>query len=190
MGLPLGWGLLFNSYNRLAPMRRAYATLGTFIFLLIAPGFFAGVLPWWITRWQFQPPFFCFTWLRAVGALLIVAAIPPLLDSFARFAYEGLGTPAPVFPTQHLVVTGFYRHLRNPMYVGVTAVIFGQALMFASVRLVEYGIAVWLSFHLFVLLYEEPKLTHSFGDEYREFRENVPRWIPRLSPWKKKPKVE
>ena len=157
-------------------MRRSYAILGSFVFLLIAPGFFAGVVPWWITRWQLQPPLLGIVSLRVLGALLIAAGIRPLLDSFARFALQGLGTPAPVFPTKHLVVTGFYRHLRNPMYVGVTAVIFGQGLLFGR---------FWLCTYVFVLLSEETKLTRSFGDEYREFRNNVPRWIPRLSPWHK-----
>ena len=162
-------------------MRRRYAILGSLVFLLIAPGFFAGVVPWRITRWQLQPPRLGVFWLRVLGALLIIAGIPPLLDSFARFAWQGLGTPAPVFPTKHLVVTGFYRHVRNPMYVGVTAVIFGQGLLFSNVRLLEYGLALWLGAYIFVVFYEEPKLTRRFGDEYREFRNNVPRWIPRLS---------
>lgn len=166
-------------------MRRGNAILGSFLFLLIAPGVVAVVVPWWITRWQFRPPFFGVVSLRVLGAVLIVAGLPPLLDSFARFALHGLGTPSPVFPTQHLVVTGFYRHLRNPMYVGVSAVIIGQALLLGSVRLLEYGMAVWLAFDVFVRLYEEPKLNRSFGEEYREFREHVPRWIPRLSPWHK-----
>ena len=166
-------------------MRRSNAILGSFLFLLLAPGIVAGVLPWWITRWQFRPPFFGIASLRVLGMLLIVAGLPPLLDSFARFALQGLGTPAPVLPTRHLVVTGFYRHVRNPMYVGVAAVILGQALLFGSVRLLEYGVAVWLGFDVFVRLYEEPKLTRTFGEEYREFRENVPRWIPRWSPWGK-----
>src|SRR5215469_16914889 len=106
-------------------MRRSYAILGSFVFLLVAPGFFAAVVPWWITRWQLRPPLLGIVSLRVLGTLLIVAGIPPLLDAFARFAFEGLGTPAPVFP-KHLVVTGFYRPVLNQMYVGVTAVMFGQ----------------------------------------------------------------
>jgi len=107
-----------------------------------------------------------------------------LLDSFARFAVQGLGTPAPVFPTKHLVVTGLYRYVRNPMYVGVIAVIVGQGLLFGDRRVLEYGALVWLAFHLFVLSYEEPNLRRTFGDEYREFCRNVPRWVPRAKPWK------
>ena len=100
-----------------------------------------------------------------------------------RFAIEGLGTPAPIAPTRHLVVTGFYRHVRNPMYVAVLAVILGQALLFANARLLAYGAAFWLACHLFVVFYEEPTLRRSFGADYDAFRANVPRWIPRLRPW-------
>jgi protein-S-isoprenylcysteine O-methyltransferase Ste14 len=107
-----------------------------------------------------------------------------LLESFARFALQGLGTPAPVFPTRRLVVTGVYRYVRNPMYVAVAAIILGQALLFGSVALLEYGAVVWLMFHLFVLLYEEPTLRGVFGSDYEAFRAAVPRWIPRLTPWR------
>ena len=86
-------------------------------------------------------------------------------------------------PTKHLVVGGLYRYVRNPMYAGVAAAIFGQALFFASKRLLIYGGLVWLAFHLFVFFYEEPTLRATFGEEYKIFCEIVPRWIPRLSPW-------
>jgi protein-S-isoprenylcysteine O-methyltransferase Ste14 len=129
------------------------------------------------------PPLLGFWPLRVVGALLIAGGLPVLLDSFARFALQGLGTPAPVLPTRHLVVSGLYGYVRNPMYVAVTALIFGQGFLFGNVRVLEYGLAVWLAFHLFVLLYEEPTLERTFGPEYQEFRSNVPRWIPRLRPW-------
>jgi protein-S-isoprenylcysteine O-methyltransferase Ste14 len=131
-----------------------------------------------------QAPLLGVAAFRIAGMVLIVAGVPMILDSFARFAIQGLGTPAPILPTQHLVVTGLYRYVRNPMYVGVAAIIFGQGLLFGNVSVLEYGLAVWLAFHLFVLGYEEPKLRSSFGDEYRQFCANVPRWIPRMSPWK------
>jgi protein-S-isoprenylcysteine O-methyltransferase Ste14 len=99
-----------------------------------------------------------------------------------RFAIQGLGTPAPVFPTRHLVVTGLYRYVRNPMYVAVVSAILGESLLFGNVTLLEYGGLAWLLFHLFVLLYEEPKLGASFGPDYAAFVAAVPRWIPRLSP--------
>jgi len=90
--------------------------------------------------------------------------------------------PAPAIPTRHLVVTGLYRYVRNPMYVAVVSAILGQGLILGNVSVLEYGALVWLLFHLFVLVYEEPTLRASFGPEYEAFCAAVPRWIPRLSP--------
>jgi protein-S-isoprenylcysteine O-methyltransferase Ste14 len=144
----------------------------------------AGLIPWWITRWHFQPGFFGLELTRLIGIALIVAGVPGLVDSFARFALQGLGTPAPIAPTKHLVVTGLYRHVRNPIYVAVVAVIFGQAVLFGDWRLILYGTLFWLAYHLFVVTYEEPTLERTFGAEYESFRANVPRWMPRLTPWR------
>jgi protein-S-isoprenylcysteine O-methyltransferase Ste14 len=115
---------------------------------------------------------------------LVATGILVLLDSFTRFAIKGLGTPAPVFPTRHLVVTGLYRYVRNPMYVAVLAVILGQGFFFENARVLEYGALVALCFHAFVAAYEEPKLSATFGSEYESFYREVPRWIPRLRPWR------
>jgi protein-S-isoprenylcysteine O-methyltransferase Ste14 len=165
-------------------MRRIAAILGSIIFFIIAPFTIAGVIPWWLTRWQAQSPQVIMPVAQAAGAALAMIGALMLLDSFARFALKGIGTPAPIFPTQHLVVSGLYRYVRNPMYVGVIAAILGQALMFMSQTLAIYGAIVWLAFHLFVLAYEEPTLRETFGAEYDEFRKHVPRWIPRLTPWR------
>jgi len=164
-------------------MRRLWAILGSVLFFGLAPGCVAGLAPWWISRWHLQPPFLGLTWFRVAGAALIALGTPMLLDSFARFALQGVGTPAPVFPTQHLVVTGLYRYVRNPMYVGVVSVITGQALLLGNARVLSYGALVCLAFHLFVIGYEEPKLRRTFGAEYEKFCANVPRWIPRLRSW-------
>jgi len=164
-------------------MRKVLAVIGSAVFLIIAPGFVAGLAPWWITHWQVEAPFFGLPLLRWVGALFIALGAIGLLDSFVRFALQGLGTPAPVFPTRHLVVSGLYRYVRNPMYVAVVSTILGQGLIFGSVRLLEYGGLAWLVAHLFVLFYEEPTLRASFGSEYEAFCAEVPRWIPRLTPW-------
>jgi protein-S-isoprenylcysteine O-methyltransferase Ste14 len=163
-------------------MKQASAIAGSLFFLLVAPGTVAGVAPWWISRWQMEGAFLGLRGFRVIGAALIVAGTPVLLDSFARFAREGRGTPAPVAPPRRLVMTGLYRHVRNPMYVGVVAVILGQSLLLGSLRLLEYGVLVWVCFHLFVVGYEEPKLRRSFGAEYEKFCIQVPRWIPRLRP--------
>ncbi|MGO9996103.1 MAG: methyltransferase family protein [Steroidobacteraceae bacterium] len=163
-------------------MKRAGAVLGSAIFLVVAPGTVAVYVPWMICHWHFSPPLLGFFALRVIGALMIVAGLPVLLDSFARFAIQGLGTPAPIAPPQHLVVTGLYRHVRNPMYVVVSSLIFGQGLLFGNVPVLEYGFVIWLTFFAFVLLYEEPALRRKFGKQYEEFCIRVPRWIPRIKP--------
>jgi protein-S-isoprenylcysteine O-methyltransferase Ste14 len=165
-------------------LRKPTAILGSFVFLLLAPGVVMGLVPWWICGWQMRPPLLGFPGFRIIGAPLIAVGLPMLLDSFARFAIQGMGTPAPVLPTRHLVVTGFYRYVRNPMYVGGLALVSGQGLLFGDVRLFAYGFFIWLASHLFVIGYEEPKLKKTFGGEYLEYCTNVPQWIPRLKPWK------
>jgi protein-S-isoprenylcysteine O-methyltransferase Ste14 len=165
-------------------LRKPAAILGLFVFLLLAPGTAVGVVPWWISHWQMRPPLLGFPGFRIIGVLFIAVGIPMLLDSFARFAIQGLGTPAPVLPTKHLVVTGLYRRVRNPMYVGVVAAIFGQGLLLGDVGLLAYGCLGWLATHLFVVGYEEPKLRKTFGEPYLEYCRKVPRWIPRLKPWR------
>ena len=163
-------------------MRKAWAVLGSAVFFVLAPGTVAGLGPWWISgRWTDTQSF---GWpLQSLGAVLVVAGLVLLLDCFLRFALKGLGTPAPIFPTRHLVVTGLYQYVRNPMYLAVLAVIFGQSLALGNVSVLGYGALVWLGFHLFVLVYEEPALRKKYGEEYGTFCAHVPRWMPRLSPW-------
>ena len=165
-------------------MSKAIAVLGSALFFVIAPLVLAGFVPWWVTQWEFRPAFFGVDLTRILGGILIIAGVPGVVDSFARFALEGLGTPAPIAPPQKLVVTGLYRYVRNPIYIAVVAVIFGQALLFGDWRLLWYGALLWLFFHIWVVMIEEPTLKQTFGTEYEDFRANVPRWIPRLTPWR------
>ena len=129
-------------------------------------------------------PFFVSAVFRVLGVLLIAAGIPALLASFARFALQGIGTPAPVFPTKRLVVSGFYRYLRKPMYVAVVSIVQGQALLLGNAWVLTYGLCAWLVAHLFVLYYEEPTLRKTYGMEYLKFCSHVPRWLPRVAPWR------
>jgi len=165
-------------------MHRAAAVVGSVLFLVVAPGTLVVLVPFWISGWRVAPPLVGFVGFRVLGALLMAAGLPVLLDSFARFALEGLGTPAPIAPPERLVVTGLYRHVRNPIYVAVTSLIVGQALFFGDVRLLEYGLGVWAFFHFWVLGLEEPGLRAKFGAEYLDFCAHVRRWIPRLKPWR------
>src|SRR6516225_4936384 len=165
-------------------MRRTAAVIGTTIFFVFVPCVVAGLVPWWISRWEFRLSFVGVELTRLVGAALILAGVAGLVDSFARFALQGLGTPAPIAPTQHLVVTGLYRHVRNPIYLAVVAIILGQAMLFGDWRLVLLGALFWLAFHLFVVAYEEPTLRRTFDSEYEAYRANVRRWVPRVVPWR------
>jgi len=161
-------------------MRKASAVLGSLVFLVIAPGTLAGYLPWSISGYRLAPASPEALALRVPGGLLIAGGLVFLLDSFARFALKGLGTPAPIAPPRRLVVSGYYRYVRNPMYVAVLALVLGQALVFESLPLLAYAIILWLGFHMFVAGYEEPVLRASFGEEYASYCAHVPRWMPRL----------
>jgi protein-S-isoprenylcysteine O-methyltransferase Ste14 len=160
------------------------AVVGSFLFFWIAPAVVAGLIPYQLSRWRMEPPFLGSTATRVVGALLVALGIAALLECFARFAIKGRGTPAPIAPTETLVVTGLYRFVRNPMYVAVVSAILGQALLLGSTRLLAYALAVWTAFHIFVLAYEEPTLRQQFGESYDRYRAHVRRWIPRLVPWR------
>jgi len=162
---------------------RFMASLGSGIFLFVAPGTVAGVVPWWMSRWRVSNSLPGFMALRAMGALLMAVGFVLLMETFVRFAIQGIGTPAPVYPTKHLVVKGSYRHVRNPMYVAVVSLILGQGMVLGNVQVFVYGLCAWAAMHLFVLLYEEPTLRRTFAQEYEDFCTHVPRWIPRWTAW-------
>jgi protein-S-isoprenylcysteine O-methyltransferase Ste14 len=157
--------------------RKRKAILGSTVFLALAPGIVAGVLPALITGWDADDELPGI--LRAAGAGLGLLGLAFLLHAFARFALEGLGTPAPVAPTERLVVGGAYRFVRNPMYLAVLAVIAGQALFFGDAAVGAYGAVVALAFMAFVRIYEEPTLRATYGAEYDAYCDEVPRWLPR-----------
>jgi protein-S-isoprenylcysteine O-methyltransferase Ste14 len=164
-------------------MKRLGAVLGSALFLVVAPGTIAVYVPWLMSRWHVAPALLGFPPFRWVGIALIVGGLPVLLDSFARFALRGLGTPAPIAPPKHLVVTGWYRYVRNPMYVALVAMIIGQGLLFGRTSVLEWGLVFWALTHLFVMFYEEPHLHRVFGSEYDTYRAAVHRWLPRLRPY-------
>ncbi len=164
--------------------RRALAFLGSLLFLVIAPGTVAGWIPFQLTGWRVGAPFLDAPLLRIGGGVLVVAGVASVVESFARFALVGLGTPAPVAPPSHLVVSGQYRHVRNPMYVAVMSIVLGQGLLLGRGVLLRYAALLWFLFHLFVVLYEEPSLAARFGASYSVYRQNVRRWWPRLRPWR------
>ena len=164
-------------------MGRTAAAIGSVIFFVVAPGVVAYLVPYLLAQgqaeaWRLDPPI-----VKWVGLALGIAGTIALIECFARFALKGVGTPAPVAPTKHLVVSGLYRYVRNPMYVAVVAIIIAQAMWFASVGVLIYAAVIWAAVTAFVMIYEEPTLARTFGDEYAIYRANVRRWIPRLVPW-------
>src|SRR5262245_1109291 len=164
--------------------QRTIAVLGSAVFFVVAPFTLAGLIPWAMTDWQLQPPFLGLEPTRYLGAIMILLGVPVLIDAFARFALQGLGTPAPIAPPRNLVVTGLFRYVRNPIFVALVAIILGEGVLMGDWRLIVYGALLWLAFHVQVVAYEEPTLAQTFGSEYEAFRAAVPRWIPRVTPWR------
>ncbi len=155
--------------------------------LLVGCGFFAlwfWLLPSWLgfqvdivhaTSWR---------WIAAVPSVLGFAVALRCVWDFGR---TGHGTPAPIAPPQKLVVVGFYRYVRNPMYVGFITGWIGLWIVFgrANLRAIAIAVAVVIGVDLFVRFYEEPTLDRMFGADYEEYRRNVRRWLPRLHAWQK-----
>ncbi len=162
-------------------MRKGRALAGSSLFFALAPGCVAGLIPYLLTGWRMMPG-----WLpvRAIGAVLAAAGLAVLVQAFARFVFEGRGTPAPLAPPERLVVGGAFRHVRNPMYVAVLATILGQALLLGQVVLLVYAAVVATAFVGFVRGHEEPFLRRRYGASYEQYRRAVPGWIPRLRPWR------
>jgi protein-S-isoprenylcysteine O-methyltransferase Ste14 len=144
-------------------------------FVLLFPGNVAYLIPIWIGARTGTPP----GALRWPGLALELVGSAVLLWCVRDFAVRGRGTLAPVDPPRELVAEGLYRWVRNPMYVGVLTTLVGHALWFGSRALLVYAGCVFLLFHLFITLYEEPNLAQRFGDSYLRYRASVPRWIPR-----------
>ena len=165
-----------------APLAKAAAS--SLAFLVLVPGVVAGLIPWWLTHWDARA-----TWLpvRVAGGVLIAGGAAVLLHAFARFVVDGLGTPAPVAPTERLVVSGAYRYVRNPMYLAVAAIIVGQGLVLGRPVLLLYAGAFSGVVYAFVHGYEEPTLARRFGPSYDDYRRAVPAWRPRMHPWRGPP---
>jgi protein-S-isoprenylcysteine O-methyltransferase Ste14 len=160
---------------------RAIAAAGTAAFLVFVPGVVAGLIPWALTGWRMNDSPLA---VRIAGGTLVIGGTAFLIHAFARFVIEGIGTPAPIAPTERLVVGGVYRHVRNPMYLAVGATIVGQALLLGQWGLLAYAALYSAIVATFVVTYEEPKLGEQFGADYDAYRRAVPRWLPRLRPWR------
>lgn len=119
--------------------------------------------------------------MSMLGLLPIVLGTALYMRCAFDFALSGRGTPAPVDPPVQLVASGPYRYSRNPMYIGILAILAGEAVLFRDRALLYLLLTMGVVFHLVVVLYEEHALRHRFGDRYARYREQAPRWIPRRS---------
>lgn len=146
-------------------------------FTVLQPGAVAGLIPWWLLRRADIGWPGLMSWNTVPGALLFVAGLAVTLACVSRFATEGRGTLSPVDPTQQLVSGGLYRFSRNPMYLGVLAMLAGEALFFRYWPLAAYGAGFFVVFHLFILLHEEPRLRRDFGAAYEAYCRKVRRWL-------------
>ena len=164
-------------------MRRPAAATASAVFFALAPGTVAGLVPWWLTRWQVRGPLAHWAPVRAAGLIMLILGAIVLIQAFVRFVAEGHGTPAPVAPTEHLVIGGLYRYVRNPMYLAVVAAITGQGLALGQPVLLGYAAIVWVTVASFARWYEEPALARQFGEQYQAYRRAVPAWRPRTRPW-------
>jgi protein-S-isoprenylcysteine O-methyltransferase Ste14 len=183
IGLGAGAQQIHGYFKYAQLMTRGHAILGSLLFTFIVPGTVAGIVPWLITGWHRGADLFGVRGAWAVGVVLIALGLPVLLGAIYKFATEGLGTPAPTAPTQHLVIGGPHRFVRNPMYIAVVAIILRQALLLGQPALLWYAALVALATAAFVHFYEEPILHSQFGDEYVQYRKSVHAWLPRITPY-------
>jgi protein-S-isoprenylcysteine O-methyltransferase Ste14 len=162
-------------------MNRRTAAVGSAIFFALAPGMVAGLIPWWLTHWQLPAVY----WLplQVLGGALVAAGALMLAKTFVNLVLDGIGTPAPLAPTRHLVVAGPYRYARNPMYLAVLAAIIGQGIALGQPTMLVYAAIVALAVEAFVHLSEEPTLHQTFGAQYDAYKHAVPRWPARRRPW-------
>jgi protein-S-isoprenylcysteine O-methyltransferase Ste14 len=167
--------------------RRSGSAFGTMVFFVLAPGVVAGLVPWWLTRWEWATPLPFWIVLRAFGAALIAGGALALIHAFVAFVVEGAGTPAPVAPPRRLVVGGLYRYVRNPMYIAVIGIVVGQALLLGRLGLLLYAALIAAAMGAFARWYEELVLQQQFGAEYDAYRRAVPAWKPRRTPWSADP---
>lgn len=157
---------------------------------IVVSTIFVSIWTWFFPRWFAMSKHVALEPRVSVASVvLMIAGGAIMLRCVWEFAWRGRGTPAPFDPPRRLVVTGFYRFVRNPMYVGMGIFLIGEALLLPAItrEILIMAAVCWALVTAFILVYEEPTLRTSFGDDYREYCRNVRRWIPRLTPWRQLP---
>jgi protein-S-isoprenylcysteine O-methyltransferase Ste14 len=122
-------------------------------------------------------------WTTIPGSIFILLGLLIIVLTIRMFIMIGKGTLAPWDPTRRLVTGSLYAYVRNPMILGVFTVLVGEAILFTSAGIALWAITFFIINTVYFILSEEPGLAKRFGDEYLEYKRNVPRWIPRIRPW-------
>lgn len=151
--------------------------LRSLLWTILCPGTVTLLLPWFILSGRHSTEA-GWSWRQWASQPLVAAGAGILLWCIYAFARQGKGTLSPADPARHLVVSGLYRYVRNPMYLGVTTILLGETLFFGSIFLLGYAGLVFLLFNLFIRLHEEPYLHRKFGEGYERYCETVGRWWP------------
>ena len=159
------------------------AAIASAVFFLLSPGVELVLAPWLLTGFDTADGLPGGPVPRVLGALLVVAGVAVIASAFARFVGEGRGTPSPAAPPARLVVSGAYRHVRNPIYVATAAAIAGEGLLLRQPVLLLAAAAYVAALATWTRLREEPALVERFGADYVRYHGAVPGWIPRLRPW-------
>ena len=149
------------------------------MFTLLIPGTVTVLVPYVLLHSDLDYAVRIPSTLRVLGLLPLGAGIAVYLRCAWDFGVAGRGTPAPYDPPRVLVTRGLYAFVRNPIYVAIVGIIFGEALLCSSIALLGYGVLLLALLHLRLLLYEEPRLRRKFGAGYDEYCHAVPRWLPR-----------
>jgi protein-S-isoprenylcysteine O-methyltransferase Ste14 len=163
-------------------MRRSAAAATSLMWFAVIGGAFGCLVPYLSGDWHFHQPLPYWEIARVLGAVLICMGLLPVVTSFVDFFQAG-GTPVPIAPPPHLVVAGFYRYVRNPIYVGFLIILIGQTLLTGSAGMLWYTAIAWCIGAGAVRFYEEPVLSRRFGADYQAYRRAVHAWMPRLHPW-------
>ena len=123
------------------------------------------------------------TFALVTGLLLLCIGLFIMTLTISLFIRIGKGTLAPWSPTKKLVINGIYGHVRNPMISGVLIVLTGESIAILSLNIFIWALIFFIINNLYFVIYEEPNLEKRFGNDYKEYKKNVPRWIPRLKPF-------
>lgn len=145
------------------------------LFSIVVPGSVTVIFPYLLLQ-SSAPLLPGETWRLLSASVGLLLGVAIYLRCAWDFAVRGQGTPAPLDPPRQLVIAGLYRHTRNPMYLGVLLVLLAECLLFIDIRLMIYAAAVGLMLQLLVVGYEEPRLATRFGQDYRDYCRQVPRW--------------